>query len=157
VQSILVIGDFKNAFQDADGDLKKLQTAKQQRKRNLVYADGSVKNMIIAINTIIKEFQKDMIIEVRQKWSCFRQEYDRRAMDLTLKKQQTEGIMDFDDFLQMMKGEYGVTSKEYMIAVFYSPLMPQTFRDDLQLVLIKSENAEMDPSNNYIVIENHAD
>jgi hypothetical protein len=113
--------------------------------------------MIIAINTIIKEFQKDMIVEVRQKWTCFGQEYNRRAMDLTLKKQQTEGIMDFDDFLQMMEGAYGVTSKEYMIAVFYSPLMPQTFRDDLQLVLIKSENAEMDPSNNYIVIENHAD
>ena len=161
VQRILVIGDFKKAFQDADGDLEKLQKARQQQrsKQHLPYADASVKVMIIAINTIIKEFQKDIINDgERQKWIRFGQEYNRRAMDLTLEKQLNEVIMDFDDFLQMMKEAYGVTSKEYMIAVFYSPLMPQTFRDDLQLeVLIKSENAEMDPGKNYIVIENDAD
>ena len=75
-------------------------------------------------------------------------------MDLTSLKQKTEVIMDFDDFLQMIKDQYGVTSKEYMIAVFYSPLMPQTFRDNLQFVLMQTVHTEMETDTNYIVINN---
>ena len=45
VQGILDIKNFKTAFQDPDGDVKRLEAAKQQQaaKRHLVYADATVK------------------------------------------------------------------------------------------------------------------
>ena len=103
---ILNIKDFKMAFQDADGDVKQLQAAKQiQRcKRHLTYADNTVNAMIIVIIAIINKFQGDRVTpETRQKWLGHNQEYNRKYKDATLLKQQSEVVMDFDDFLQMMK------------------------------------------------------
>jgi len=157
VQRILSIENFKTAFTDPDGDVILLKAAKQQQaaKRHLVYADATVKMMIIAIVAIIKQFRADITTETRQKWTVYLQQYNKKASCLTELKQQTEAVMDFDDFLQMIQDLYGVTSKEYMIAIFYSPLMPQTFRDNLQFVLIQTVvPSEMKRDTNYIVINN---
>jgi hypothetical protein len=60
-----------------------------------------------------------------------------------------ETVMTFDEYLPLIKNEYGEKSKEYLISKLYSF---NGFRDDLNLTIITEPIEAGDDTKNYVII-----
>ena len=152
IERILSISDFSKAFQNPDADVLQLQSAITANYPFGKYKPNSTRSQIAAIWAICKRY--DSPLEVIDRWKKLLEIQEKIVLVEHQQKLENDKILDFKQYLDIMKKEYGEKSKEYVIAEFYSHKTPQTWRDDLQFRLRKTVTPEIesDPSSNYVVI-----
>lgn len=64
-------------------------------------------------------------------------------------KQKENKVIDFDEYLNKVKTEFGEHSRQYLISRLY---YEATVRDDFHLKIIKNVKSVTDPKQNYIII-----
>jgi hypothetical protein len=71
--------------------------------------------------------------------------------DETAEKQANTTIISFNDYLEKIKAEFGVNSKEYALSSLYQQV---TLRDDFILKIVQSTKDTNDRKENYIIVPN---
>jgi hypothetical protein len=67
----------------------------------------------------------------------------------TEKKKETIELLDFDEYLKMVKNKFGENSKPFLIVSLF---MVSGFRDDFQMIVLNKQPEIMDKQQNYIII-----
>jgi hypothetical protein len=130
--------DYMKCFKNPDIILNQLD--------NSEYSVNTVKS---AIQTIL--FVIDKLELKNTKKEAFVKAFDiykLKSLDHTAEKQETEKVMPFQNYIDLVKEKYGENSKMFMIAMLYDEL---TLRDDFTLKIVNSGKA-LSTEFNYIII-----
>jgi hypothetical protein len=131
--------------------IKKINSATYNNK---LYSINSKKNFYQLILKMINN--KKIIVSIKTH-DAYKYQYELLniiSKDKTTISQTEETVLTFDEYLPLIKNEYGEQSKEYLISKLYSF---NGFRDDLNLIIIKNRDDETDETKNYIVIPDEHD
>ena len=131
--------------------IKKINDASHN---NILYSTNSKKNFYQLILKMISENKIKVSIRT---YDAYKYQYDLLnilSKDKTAISQNIETVLTFEQYLPLIKNEYGEQSKEYLISKLYSF---NGFRDDLNLIIIKNKEDETDETKNYIIIPDEHD
>ena len=112
-------------------------------------SEYSVNTLKSAIQTILFVIDKLELKKIKKE--AFVKAFDIykvKSLELTAKKQETEKVMPFQDYIDLVKEKYGENSKMFVIAKLYDEL---TLRDDFTLKIVNS-GRDLATDLNYIVI-----
>jgi hypothetical protein len=130
--------DYMKCFKKPDIILNQLENS-----------EYSVNTLKSAIQTILFVIDKLELKKIKKE--AFVKAFDiykLKSLDHTAEKQETEKVMPFQDYIDLVKEKYGENSKMYVIAKLYDEL---TLRDDFTLKIVNS-GKNLPTEFNYIVI-----
>ena len=149
---ILNITDFKTAFLDSKKVIEKIENAMKVTGKKDAYSVNSKKQMYQSILKLVDDVMKIKIPkQTRQDYTAkFEATKLISNMEADADKLDHE-VMDYDEYLDLVKKTYGEVSKEYIIASLY---YLSGFRDNLQLELIPKETPETKANmkRNYLIV-----
>jgi hypothetical protein len=128
--------------------IKKIDEAQKKFSEEL-YSINSKKLMLQTILKLIGVLDLKLPLKTTQQYLDKFNELKIASQIQTEDKQETDVIMDFDEYLKQIKEHYGEVSKEYVIASLYSIF---SFRDDLQLKIVGDIEEAIDDKINYLVL-----
>ena len=130
---------------------KKIDEAKQTRFKDRLLSDNSKK---LLFQFILKANELNIIKyneEVKEKYKEFYELLNIQNKINIEGKQEEETVLTFNDYLPIIKKEYGEISKQYLVASLYNIF---GFRDDLQLIIIDDLEKATDKTKNYLFNDN---
>lgn len=128
--------------------IKKIDEAEKKFSEER-YSINSKKLMLQTILKLIGVLDLKLPLKTTQQYLDKFNELKIASQIQTEDKQDTDVIMDFDEYLKKIKEHYGEVSKEYVIASLYSIF---SFRDDLQLKIVGEIEEASDDKTNYLVL-----
>jgi hypothetical protein len=138
--------DIKPDYKKHNQIIKKINNAKHNDK---LYSINTKKNFY---QLILKMIYDEKIKVNLKSYNAYKYQFELLniiSRDKTATAQDAETVLTFDDYLPLIKNEYGEKSKQYLIAKLYSF---NGFRDDLNLVILTNKNNEPDETKNYVII-----
>jgi hypothetical protein len=127
--------------------IKKINNATYKNKP---YSTNTKKNFYQLILKLITENKIKVSITAYEKYKYNFDLLKIISKDSTALIQESgETVMTFDEYLPLIKNEYGEKSKEYLISKLYSF---NGFRDDLNLTIITEPIEAGDDTKNYVII-----
>jgi hypothetical protein len=148
---LLNITDFNTAFIDSEDVIHKIDTAVTVTGKK-PYSTNSKKQLYQLILKLVYDILKLTLPEkalynYNQKFKVVTVQSQMEAEE----KQETEQVLDYSKYLDMVKDKFTEVSQEYIIASLY---YLAGFRDNLQLVLISKETPEStaDLTRNYLSV-----
>jgi hypothetical protein len=146
--NILEIDDVLNYnFNNYDDVIKKIDETTHRDGVN--YSINSKKNFYQTILKMIDTGKISTNTPARNEYLKQYETLNIMSRDQTASRQKVETVLNFTDYLDKIKNEYGEISKEHLIALLYSFY---SFRDDLILKIIQNEKQAKDEKINYIII-----
>jgi hypothetical protein len=146
--NILEIDDALNYnFNNYDDVIKKINET--THRDGATYSINSKKNFFQTILKMIDTGKISTNTPARNEYLKQYETLNIMSRDQTASRQKVETVLNFTDYLDKIKKEYGEISKEYLIALLYSFY---SFRDDLILKIIQNEKQAKDEKINYIII-----
>lgn len=124
--------------------IKKINNASNNEK---LYSINSKKNFYQLILKMIYTNQIKVNVKSFNEYKYNYELLNIISKDKTKIKQNEEKVLTFDEYLPLIKNEFGEDSKEYLIVKLYSFY---GFRDDLNLII--TDKIEEDTTKNYIII-----
>jgi hypothetical protein len=149
---ILNITDFTTAFLDSKKVIEKIEKAMKVTGKKDTYSINSKKQMYQSILKLVDDIMKINIPNKSRKDYTAKFETTKFISNMEADANTLDNeVMDYDEYLDMVKKRYGEVSKEYIIASLYHL---SGFRDDLQLELIPNETPETKANikRNYLVV-----
>ena len=113
---------------------------------NKTYATNTLIALYKAILYFFNKF--DIPLKNKEKYEDAIQMADAVAV-VELKKKNTNSIPTFEEYLQAVLNEYGLNSREYLIAKIYQEAK---CRNDLQLIIVNNASI-LDELSNYLVLD----
>ena len=146
--NILGVDDINNYdINNYEEVIKKIDEATHRDGIN--YSINSKKNFYQSILKMIDTGKATANTKARNEYLKQYETLNIMSRDQTASRQKVETVLNFTDYLDKIKNEYGEISKEYLISLFYSFY---SFRDDLILKIISNEKHAKDDKINYIII-----
>lgn len=146
--NILGVDDINNYdINNYEEVIKKIDEATHRDGVN--YSINSKKNFYQSILKMIDTGKASANTKARNEYLKQYETLNIMSRDQTASRQKVETVLNFPEYLDKIKNEYGEISKEYLIALFYSFY---SFRDDLILKIISNEKQAKDEKINYIII-----
>jgi hypothetical protein len=134
----------KPNFNKYNDIIKKINNASHNEK---LYSINSKKNFYQLILKMIYTNQIKVNVKSFNKYKYNYELLNIISKDKTKIKQNEETVLTFDEYLPLIKNEFGEDSKEYLIVKLYSFY---GFRDDLILTI--TDKIEEDTTKNFIII-----
>ena len=144
LSTILNITDFMTAFHNASDVIEKINNATKTTGDKGLYSINSKKAMY---QSIMKLNDIASLNIPKEDYDQYLKQFDILKLDSkkqTKVRTEDEKVMDFDEYLDIVKNHFGSESKEYLIAELYNF---RGFRDDLQFKIAKEATDDV----NYII------
>ena len=130
-----------------------IETTSQKRNPTKRYATSTLKGIFQVILLIFDKFYKNGFSVSKNARQIFQdkfEEYNLKNKMESEKKKETLVLLDFEDYLNLVKEKFGADSKQFFIVSIYKI---NTFRDDLgQLRIVDTKPKVMNDKKNYILI-----
>ena len=152
LERILNITNFRNAFENADTVIAKIENA-TQKNNDEFYGPNTKRGFIQTLLKVLDNSTlKDVIkisnqnrLKLIQQFKLYKDQSQERTEEKRVKP-----VLDYDVYLKKIEEVFGRGSKQHIIADLYSF---GGFRDDLkELYIVPSKQDVIDENKNYIVV-----
>jgi len=148
---ILDCDDFNKCLKASKQVIYKIESAYQKKDPTKLYSINSKKAIYQSILKMIDGLGIRISKNARDKYTNRFEIMNATSHEQTKHKMQTEQVMDFEQYLKLVKDKFGEVSKEYIIALLYNL---SGFRDDLILKVVPRKPKE--PNENYLIVSPNA-
>lgn len=147
VFNILDTNNFSNELKYANNIITKLKTFRNIN--DSVYSSNSIKGFIQIILFLITNYDVKISKKELKKLTDYFEELKLNSSIDIQKKQEEEEVILFEDYLKLVKNEFGELSKEFVLISLYNEV---TSRDDFGHLSIIPTAKETNKINNFIIV-----
>lgn len=149
LEQILDCADFNKCLKDAKKVIYKIETAHQKKDPTKLYAVNTKKGLY---QTILKLVDTLEIKISKNAKDAYTEQFDIHKVESHIQTKErvaNEEVMDFDEYLKVVKAKFGEYSKEFIIVSLYNL---SGFRDDLILQIVAKKPKGVTKEDNFIVV-----